>query len=81
MVTTYMTSQSVTTNGEYSDAIQTILRQVRSHTFEQMCGDRTGTGGQGLDVGLRGDGDALFADNSNRSQDIGIQSVWRPFLT
>lgn len=72
VVATDMTSQSVTTKGEYLDRSQTVFRRVRNHTFEQMCGDRTGTGGQGPGAGLHGDGDALSAGNSNCSQGIGI---------
>ncbi len=77
MVATDMASEGITTIFQYSDNILTS----GSHTFEQMCGDRTGKGGQeDHDVGLRGDGDALSAGSSSYSRGTGIQSVWRMFL-
>lgn len=60
VVATNMASEGITTIFQYSDNILT----GGSHTFEQMCGDRTGKGGwEDHDVGFRGDGDALSAGN------------------
>lgn len=76
VVATDMASQSVTTLlllRQYSDNIIT----GEGHTCEQMCAYRTGKGGQeGLDAGLRGDGDALCAGSWSCIQETDIQNAW-----